>query len=157
MKIKKSYWTACCLHSIYSPFSVCLVDTINSIILVLKQPYLLSMDQIHSCRPLLTEKSHWLVGSIGSFWYIDHNILIRRLSSWFGITHTAISGFKSYLLDRNFSVVFWAKIVSISIVIWSSRPGIVDYFFSRPVKMMYFYVMLHKVLGVLFRKLLFYI
>jgi len=35
---------------------------------------------------------------------IDHDILIQRLSSWFGITGTAISWFKSYLSDRNFSV-----------------------------------------------------
>ena len=32
---------------------------------------------------------------------IDHTILIHRLTSWFGITGTALSWFKSYLLSRS--------------------------------------------------------
>jgi hypothetical protein len=35
---------------------------------------------------------------------IDHTILLERLSSWFGITSTALSWVKSYLLNRNFYV-----------------------------------------------------
>ena len=35
---------------------------------------------------------------------IDHNILIHRLSSWFGITDIALSWFESYLTDRHFTV-----------------------------------------------------
>ena len=35
---------------------------------------------------------------------IDHSILLERLSSWFGITSTALSWLKSYLLDRSFHV-----------------------------------------------------
>ena len=35
---------------------------------------------------------------------IDHSILLERLSSWFGITSTALSWIKSYLLQRSFYV-----------------------------------------------------
>jgi len=35
---------------------------------------------------------------------IDHSILLERLFSWFGITSTALSWLKSYLLDRSFHV-----------------------------------------------------
>ena len=35
---------------------------------------------------------------------IDHSILLERLSSWFGITSTALSWLKSYLLNRSFYV-----------------------------------------------------
>jgi exonuclease III len=35
---------------------------------------------------------------------IDHSILLERLSSWFGISSTALSWIKSYLLNRSFSV-----------------------------------------------------
>ena len=35
---------------------------------------------------------------------IDHSILLERLSSWFGITSTALSWIKSYLLHRSFYV-----------------------------------------------------
>jgi exonuclease III len=35
---------------------------------------------------------------------IDHSILLERLSSWFGITSTALSWLKSYLLNRSFHV-----------------------------------------------------
>ena len=35
---------------------------------------------------------------------IDHSILLQRLSSWFGISSTALSWIKSYLLNRSFYV-----------------------------------------------------
>ena len=35
---------------------------------------------------------------------IDHQILLNRLSSWFGINGTALSWLHSYLLNRNFTV-----------------------------------------------------
>ena len=35
---------------------------------------------------------------------IDHSILLERLSAWFGITSTALSWIKSYLLNRSFYV-----------------------------------------------------
>ena len=35
---------------------------------------------------------------------IDHTILLERLSAWFGITSTALSWVKSYLLNRSFYV-----------------------------------------------------
>ena len=35
---------------------------------------------------------------------IDHNILINRLSSWFGIHGSVLNWFKSYLTSRSFRV-----------------------------------------------------
>lgn len=35
---------------------------------------------------------------------IDHSILLERLSSWFGITSTALAWLKSYFLNRSFYV-----------------------------------------------------
>ena len=36
---------------------------------------------------------------------IDHSILLHRLSSWFGITDSALTWFKTYLASRFFSVL----------------------------------------------------
>ena len=35
---------------------------------------------------------------------IDHNILITRLSSWFGVHGSVLNWFKSYLSSRSFCV-----------------------------------------------------
>jgi Reverse transcriptase (RNA-dependent DNA polymerase) len=35
---------------------------------------------------------------------INHSILLERLSAWFGITSTALSWIKSYLLNHSFYV-----------------------------------------------------
>ena len=35
----------------------------------------------------------------------DHSILLHRLSSWFGITDSALTWFKTYLTSRSFSVL----------------------------------------------------
>src|SRR6218665_1082405 len=35
---------------------------------------------------------------------IDHNILLKRLSTWFGFTDTALHWIQSYLSSRSFSV-----------------------------------------------------
>jgi len=39
-----------------------------------------------------------------AFVTIDHSILLERLSSWFGISSTALSWIKSYILNRSFYV-----------------------------------------------------
>jgi hypothetical protein len=45
-----------------------------------------------------------LVDSFAAFDTTDHSILPERLSAWFGITVTALSLIKSYLLYRSFYV-----------------------------------------------------
>ena len=42
-----------------------------------------------------------LLDSCAAFDTIDHNILIKRLSMWYGISGTALSWFSSYLIDRH--------------------------------------------------------
>ena len=72
----------------------------------------------HSTETTLLYIHNHLINAIGShkvsclclldlsaaFDTIDHNILISRLSSWFGIQGTALSWFTSYLSSRSFSV-----------------------------------------------------
>src|SRR6218665_2176493 len=49
-------------------------------------------------RTLTTTVLNRLVSNISAaFDTIDHNLLLRRLSSWFGISGTALLWFKSYL------------------------------------------------------------
>jgi len=72
----------------------------------------------HSTETVLLSLHDHLVQSMGhqkvtglclldlsaAFDTIDHQILLDRLSSWFGITGTALSWVHSYLTSRNFSV-----------------------------------------------------
>jgi len=72
----------------------------------------------HSTETALSYIHHHLINAIGSqklsclclldlsvaFDTIDHNILITRLSSWFGIHGSVLNWFKSYLSSRSFCV-----------------------------------------------------
>ena len=74
----------------------------------------------HSTETALLYIHDHLVNAIGSqkvsclclldlsaaFDTIDHNILITRLSSWFGIHGSVLSWFKSYLSSRSFCVKY---------------------------------------------------
>ena len=60
--------------------------------------------QVHNYVTLNMDKGKLieltLLDSSGAFGTIDHNILIKRLSMWYGISGTALSWFSSYLTDR---------------------------------------------------------
>jgi hypothetical protein len=54
---------------------------------------------------------------------IDHTILLERLSSWFGITSTALSWIKSYLLDRSFYVSIDGSLSSVYQLLYGVPQG----------------------------------
>jgi hypothetical protein len=54
---------------------------------------------------------------------IDHNILLERLSAWFGITSTALSWVKSYLLNRSFYVKIEDSVSSVYQLLYGVPQG----------------------------------
>ena len=54
---------------------------------------------------------------------IDHTILLERLSSWFGITSTALSWVKSYLLNRSFYVSIDGSVSSVYQLLYGVPQG----------------------------------
>ena len=54
---------------------------------------------------------------------IDHTILLERLSSWFGITSTALSWLKSYLLNRSFYVSINGSVSSVYHLLYGVPQG----------------------------------
>ena len=84
----------------------------------LLNPFQSAYTKYHSTETVLLSLFDKLITAIGSqqasclclldlsaaFDTIDHNILLHRLSSWFGISGTALKWFHSYLSSRSFSV-----------------------------------------------------
>jgi Reverse transcriptase (RNA-dependent DNA polymerase) len=84
----------------------------------LLNPYQSGFTKRHSTETLLTSLYNKLVSAIShqqisclclldisaAFDTIDHNILLQRLSTWFGFTDTALLWIQSYLTSRSFSV-----------------------------------------------------
>ena len=54
---------------------------------------------------------------------IDHTILLERLSAWFGITSTALSWVKSYLLNRSFYVSIEDSVSSVYQLLYGVPQG----------------------------------
>ena len=85
----------------------------------LLNPFQSAYTKHHSTETVLLSLVDNLITSIGSqqasclclldlsaaFDTIDHNILLNRLSSWFGISGSVLNWFKSYLSSRSFSVL----------------------------------------------------
>ena len=61
-------------------------------------------DRPHQCRRLSKISCLRLLDLSAAFNTIDHNILLSRLSSWFGITDIVLDWFKSYLSSLPFRV-----------------------------------------------------
>ena len=84
----------------------------------LLNPHQSGFTKHHSTETLLVSLYNKLVAAVShqrvsclclldisaAFDTIDHNLLLHRLSSWFGISGTALLWFKSYLSSRSFSV-----------------------------------------------------
>src|SRR6218665_1779213 len=84
----------------------------------LLNPHQSGFTKRHSTETLLTSLYNKLVSAISyqqvsciclldisaAFDTIDHNVLLKRLSTWFGFTDTALLWIQSYLSSRSFSV-----------------------------------------------------
>ena len=82
----------------------------------------------HQCYRLSKISCLCLFDLSAEFDTIDHNILLSRLSSWFGITGTVLDCFKSHLSSRPFRVKCESSFSSLYIYFVASR----KYLFSAP-------------------------
>ena len=75
-------------------------------------------DHLISAIGLLKVSCFCLLDFSAAFDSIDHNILITRLSSWFGIHGSVLSWFKSYLSSRSFRVKCENNLSSFSLMVF---------------------------------------